>query len=128
MRRLFVALAMPEAVSEKLSSLLHGVPDARWVDPENFHLTLRFIGEVDGGVAEEIVGSLSRIRVPSFTLELAGLGHFDSPAEAASALVRYRAPILPDLQVKHVYEGLATTFASIRKVMPEINTAIGEQQ
>ena len=61
-------------------------------------------------------------------LAFAGLGHFDSPAEAASALVRYRAPILPDLQVKHVYEGLATTFASIRKVMPEINTAIGEQQ
>lgn len=78
MRRLFVALAMPEAVSEKLSSLLHGVPDARWVDPENFHLTLRFIGEVDGGVAEEIADSLSRIRVPSFILELEGLGHFES--------------------------------------------------
>jgi xylulokinase len=61
-------------------------------------------------------------------LAFAGLGHFDSPAEAASALVRYRAPIMPDLQVQDVYEGLATTFASIRRVMPDINAAIGKRQ
>ena len=61
-------------------------------------------------------------------LAFAGLGQFASPAEAASALVRYRAPIMPDLQVQDVYEGLATTFASIRRVMPDINAALGKRQ
>jgi xylulokinase len=61
-------------------------------------------------------------------LAFAGLGHFASPAEAASALVRYRAPIMPDLQIKDVYEGLATTYASIRRVMPDINAALGKRQ
>jgi xylulokinase len=58
-------------------------------------------------------------------LAFAGLGHFASPAEAAMALVRYRAPILPAAHLQAAYEGLASTFTSIRRVMPDINEALG---
>ena len=50
MIRLFVALEIPESVRERLGMLQGGVPGARWVDDDQLHLTLRFIGEVDENV------------------------------------------------------------------------------
>jgi 2'-5' RNA ligase len=76
MIRLFVALQLPEAVRERLVALQGGVPGARWASQEQMHLTLRFIGEVDGNVAHDIDDALAGIRAPSFTLELAGVGEF----------------------------------------------------
>ena len=38
----------------RLSSLRGGLPGARWIDPENYHVTLRFIGDIDGILANEI--------------------------------------------------------------------------
>ena len=54
--RLFVALSLPETVQDRLSDLCQGVPSAKWVAPENLHLTLRFIGEVDHAEADEQAG------------------------------------------------------------------------
>lgn len=76
MYRLFVGLALPEALSEPLARLCHDLPCARWVDPENFHLTLRFIGEVDRHTAADIDDALQRITSPVFEMSLAGLGVF----------------------------------------------------
>jgi 2'-5' RNA ligase len=76
MIRLFVALELPEAVRTGLSLLQGGVPGARWASDEQLHLTLRFIGEVDGNVANDIDDALAGIRAPAFTLELAGVGEF----------------------------------------------------
>ena len=47
MMRLFTGLEIPADIAEGLASLRGGLPGARWIDPENYHLTLRFIGEVD---------------------------------------------------------------------------------
>lgn len=58
-------------------------------------------------------------------LAFAGLGHFASPAEAAAALVRYRAPILPQEELRERYEALASTFAAVRQSMPGITKALG---
>ncbi len=55
MIRLFVALSFPEEIRQSLAALCAGVPGARWVNPDQFHLTLRFIGEVDGIHAELIL-------------------------------------------------------------------------
>ncbi|HET6224144.1 MAG TPA: 2'-5' RNA ligase family protein, partial [Dongiaceae bacterium] len=55
--RLFVALSLPEDVRWQLSLLCSGLPNVRWVPPENFHITLRFIGEVDGGEMQDIDAS-----------------------------------------------------------------------
>lgn len=74
--RLFVALALPEQIRFRLSLLCGGLPGVRWVPEENFHLTLRFLGEVDGGTMQDIDAALAGLRAPGFEMELAGVGHF----------------------------------------------------
>ena len=76
MFRLFVALDLPEAIRARLTMLQAGVPGARWVRAESLHLTLRFIGEVDGGVAEDLDMMLRRVRARAFSFRLSGVGHF----------------------------------------------------
>jgi 2'-5' RNA ligase len=76
MMRLFAALALPDFVAEQLKLMQSGVPGARWMDREQLHLTLRFIGEVDGRDAAAIDDVLSQIHSSRFTLELKGVGQF----------------------------------------------------
>ena len=77
MIRLFVALALPAAVKAQLALLAGGIPGARWVPPENYHLTLRFIGEVEAWRAQEVDDALANIRARPFALSLRGLGTFE---------------------------------------------------
>jgi 2'-5' RNA ligase len=76
MIRLFVALPLPEDVTDSLLALDQGVPGARWSTREQLHLTLRFIGEVDGRDASAIDETLAAISAPPFTLQLKGVGAF----------------------------------------------------
>lgn len=76
MLRLFVGIELPPELKLRLSLLCTGVPEARWVDAGNFHLTLRFIGEADEGMAADIDAALMRIRAPRFAVTLAGVGQF----------------------------------------------------
>src|SRR4029453_17211931 len=78
MPRLFTALEIPRDAALSLSLLRGGLPGARWIDVENYHLTLRFIGDVEGHVADEIAAALDRGRRPSFALTLSGVGAFGS--------------------------------------------------
>jgi 2'-5' RNA ligase len=78
MPRLFTALEIPRDAALSLSLLRGGLPGARWIDVESYHLTLRFIGDVEGHVADEIANALDRVRRPSFSLTLAGVGAFGS--------------------------------------------------
>ncbi len=77
MHRLFVALRPPRAMREVLLSARGDIPHARWQDDEQLHLTLRFIGEVDRHVAEDVVAALGAVSHPAFDLKLAGIGCFD---------------------------------------------------
>ncbi len=74
--RLFVAIDLPDSVKERLALLCCGLPGARWVAPEQIHLTLRFIGEVDGGLFLDIRDALTEIAGKSFSLGLSGVGFF----------------------------------------------------
>jgi 2'-5' RNA ligase len=74
--RLFVALSLPEEVRAGLARLCHGLPGARWVDQDNLHLTVRFLGELDGGAAADVDAALGQVRAPAFDMALSGLGHF----------------------------------------------------
>lgn len=85
MIRLFVGLSLPEELRLRLAGMCAGVPGARWEPVENFHLTLRFIGEVELGQAEDIDGQLARLHMPAFAVTLATVDHF-GPAEKARAL------------------------------------------
>jgi len=75
--RLFVGLALPWELRQRLAALGGtGIPGARWVPIANFHLTLRFIGEVAAFRAEEIDAALAALRGRKLALELAGVGTF----------------------------------------------------
>jgi 2'-5' RNA ligase len=78
MPRLFTALEIPRNIAMSLSLLRGGLPGARWVDVENYHITLRFIGDVDNRTADEIVDRLDRIDRPEFQVSLNGIGSFGS--------------------------------------------------
>lgn len=78
MPRLFTALEIPRQAALSLSLLRGGLPGARWIDVENYHITLRFIGDVDGRTADEVVDRLDRIDRPEFQLNLTGTGSFGS--------------------------------------------------
>lgn len=74
--RLFVALTLPETVRWQLRLLCGGLPGTKWVPPENFHITLRFLGDLDGRDLDYVDAALAGIRVPSFSIRLNGVGHF----------------------------------------------------
>lgn len=78
MPRLFTALEIPRNIAMSLSLLRGGLPGARWIDVENYHITLRFIGDIDGRTADEIVDRLDRIDRPEFQISLNGIGSFGS--------------------------------------------------
>jgi 2'-5' RNA ligase len=64
MPRLFTGIEMPPETGLRLSALRGGLPGARWVEPENYHVTLRFIGDVDAGTAREVFSVLEECRYP----------------------------------------------------------------
>jgi 2'-5' RNA ligase len=76
MPRLFVALAVPDAADDALHALCHSVPGARWTLPGDFHLTLRFVGDVGPEAFRDLREALARVKGPPFTLALKGVGHF----------------------------------------------------
>src|SRR5262249_58809279 len=75
--RLFVGLELPWDLRRRIAMLAGaGVPGARWVPEENYHVTLRFIGEAPRPLAEEIDHALAALKAPAFALTLAGVGTF----------------------------------------------------
>jgi 2'-5' RNA ligase len=100
MHRLFVALRPPPPVRAALAATMDGVAQARWQDDEQLHLTLRYIGEVDRRMAEDIAVALGHLHGSAIEVALAGVGAFDkkgrtdalwagvAPHEALAALHR----------------------------------------
>lgn len=74
--RLFIAIPIPENVAERLMTLETEVPGAAWRLPEHFHLTLRFLGEIDEATARDVDDELGRIVAAPFEIALAGAGSF----------------------------------------------------
>ncbi len=99
--RLFVALDLPGQLRTRLSWMAGGLPGARWVPPENYHLTLRFIGELPRFRAEEVDLALAGLRAPGFALQLAGVGAFEKAGRVNALWVGVeRSPQLDHLQAK----------------------------
>jgi 2'-5' RNA ligase len=76
MPRLFTAIEIPANVGQMLSFLRGGLPGARWIDPENYHITLRFIGDIDASVANDVASMLDGVNRAPFELRLDGLAAF----------------------------------------------------
>jgi RNA 2',3'-cyclic 3'-phosphodiesterase len=76
MPRLFTGLEIPAEVALDLQIMQGGIPGARWMDPSNYHLTIRFIGDIETGVAREIAHGLEALRFAPFKVRLKGVGLF----------------------------------------------------
>ena len=76
MLRLFVGIEFPPELKLRLSLLCTALPGARWIDPGNLHLTLRFIGEITEDLAADVDEALARLKARRFALQLAGTGVF----------------------------------------------------
>lgn len=77
MHRLFVALRPPPPIRRQIVAIAGGVPNARWQDDEQLHVTVRFIGQVERPLAEEIAVVLANVRATAPRVALASIGSFD---------------------------------------------------
>jgi 2'-5' RNA ligase len=94
MHRLFVAIRPPEPIRDRLIDAMDDSPDFRWQDDAQLHLTLRFIGEVERPLAEDLADALGRVRSPRFALRLKSVGRFDQRSSGALwAGVEPREPV-----------------------------------
>lgn len=101
MPRLFTGLEVPPEVGDSLARLRGGLPGARWVDPENYHVTLRFIGDVDDRLAHEIGSMLAQVARRGFELRLDGLTSFGGRKPRAVVAAVASVPQLAELQAEH---------------------------
>ena len=94
MHRLFAAIRPPQAIRDLLVDAMDDSPELRWVPDDNLHLTLRFIGEVQRPLAEDLAAALAAVHYPRFELSLSGVGQFaQRNGGAVWAAVQPREPV-----------------------------------
>jgi 2'-5' RNA ligase len=124
MQRLFTGLEIPAALGESVALLRGGILGARWIDPENYHLTLRFIGDVDDEIAQEIAWLLGKVRRKDFELRLDGLQSFGG--RKPRAIVASVAPSQSVMELQAEHERLmrrAGLDPEARKYTPHVTLA-----
>ena len=124
MPRLFTGLEIPRHIGESLSIMRGGLPGARWIDPQNYHLTLRFIGDIDDALARDIAGLLGRVQRRPFDLRLDGLTSFGG--RKPRALVAAATVIAPLLELQAEQERLLQRLGlepEGRKYIPHVTLA-----
>lgn len=102
MPRLFTGLEIPHDVQLALSLKRGGLTGARWIDPENYHITLCFIGDVDYRTANDVTDELERLsHSDGFHLRLSHLGSFGGDRPRALYAGVESSPGLQRLQAAH---------------------------
>lgn len=101
MPRLFTGFELPAEITQALSALRGGLPGARWAQPQDYHITLRFLGDIDGRTARDFEEELADTRVEPLTISLIGLDAFGGakPHSIYAQVANSRA--LSDLQEEH---------------------------
>ena len=100
MPRLFTALELPERVMSQLALARGGVLGARWLEPESYHITLRFVGDIDGRTAHDIAETLGDIRRPAADVRFEGLSWFGGDKPRAIVAKVNADTALMDLQAE----------------------------
>jgi 2'-5' RNA ligase len=124
MPRLFTGLEIPPDIGQSLAMLRGGLPGARWIDPENYHLTLRFIGDIDDALAREIADMLGTVKRTAFDMRLDGLNSFGG--KKPRAVVATVAPAQPVLDLQAEQERLMRRVGlepEGRKYIPHVTLA-----
>ncbi len=101
MPRLFTGIKIPDDIREALQRLRQPVPGVSWIEPANYHLSLRFIGDVGNGIAREFSDELDRIDIDLFELKLEGLGVFGGNDPRSLWAGVAASPLLQDLARAH---------------------------
>jgi 2'-5' RNA ligase len=104
MPRLFTGLEIPKNVQQSLALLRGGLPGARWIDPENYHITLRFIGDIDDRLAHEITMLLDGVKRRSFEVRFSSVSSFGG--NKPRAIVLSVEPIQPLIELQAELERL----------------------
>jgi len=100
MPRLFTGIEIPKEVATSLSFLRGGLPGARWIDPENYHITLRFIGDIDDRLANDIASLLDGMRRRPFQVRFGGLMSFGGKKPRAIVVQVEPVPQLIEMQAE----------------------------
>lgn len=124
MPRLFTGLEIPEELGRSLSFLRGGLPGAKWIDIENHHITLRFIGDVDERLADEIAEELSRVKRRRFEVRIEGVMAFGG--RQPHSLVAKVAPSAPLTELQGEHERICQRLglaAEPRRFTPHVTIA-----
>ena len=124
MPRLFTALEIPPDLAADLARMRGGLPGARWIDPERYHLTLRFIGDIDDAMARDVHAVLGTIRRPSFNVTLTGIDAFGGAKPRAIVMMARADPALVALhgEQEHLMRRIGLV-PETRKFTPHITLA-----
>lgn len=124
MPRLFTGVELPSGVALDLQIMSGGIPGARWMDPANYHLTIRFIGDIEQGLAREIAMQLDQVSFLPFSLRMKGVGIFGgNKPHSLYASVEENAELR---RLHDVHERLCQTLglpAEARKFLPHVTLA-----
>ncbi|MFC3692762.1 RNA 2',3'-cyclic phosphodiesterase [Chenggangzhangella methanolivorans] len=101
MPRLFTALEVPEDVAQALATYRGGLSGARWIDVENYHVTLRFLGDIEEEVAQEAAYLLGQVRRAPFEVTIEGLDAFGGDRPRALIARIAPSPAIVELQAEH---------------------------
>ena len=101
MPRLFTGLQVPQDIAFELNLMQGGVRGARWIDPADYHITLRFIGDIDERLASDIQLSLESVSAEPFTISLKGVGSFGGNDPHTLYIGVAESPELRRLQATH---------------------------
>ena len=101
MPRLFTGLEIPAALASDLALMRGGLYGARWIDADKYHLTLRFIGDIDDATADDVLALLGRVRRPPLQITLDTLTSFGGDKPRALVARAKATPALLDLQAEH---------------------------
>lgn len=124
MPRLFTGLEIPEDLAQDLAQLRGGMSGARWMDAADYHITLRFLGDIDDRAAAEFDAELARIRRQPFEVIIEGLDHFGG--DRPRALIARAKPSQPLVELQAEQERLARRIglaAETRKYVPHVTLA-----
>lgn len=125
MHRLFVAIRPPRAIRGQLLDLMHGINGARWQDDDQLHLTLRFVGDVERPMAEDIAVALGRVHAQPFEICLDSVGSFEKGGKLNTLWAGIGAPA----DLKRLRDRIESVFRSLglepdhRAFLPHITLA-----
>ena len=124
MPRLFTGLELPSDIVMALADLRGGLGGARWIDAGNYHITLRFIGDIDEATADDVFYTMGKIRRPPFNVTLEGLDTFGG--DKPRAIVARAKPAQPLVELQAEQERLVRRIGippEVRKFTPHVTLA-----